>query len=91
MLTTAWAGHTRHLAIAPDGTLDEVEEEVAMSSLDGRVHEALMKRARDSRIIKIESLTKHGTLVAYEAATEKKGHKGEIQVGPSGETLTREE
>jgi hypothetical protein len=84
-------GHRRDLAIAPDGSLEEIEEEVPMSSLDPSVQGALAKKAKDKDIIKVESLTKHGKLVAYEAATDKNGHKGEIQVGPSGEMLTHEE
>jgi hypothetical protein len=39
----------------------------------------------------VESLTKHGTLVAYEAQVLNKGKKSEIQVGPDGKPLAHEE
>jgi hypothetical protein len=88
---TKVAGHTRDLAIAPDGSLMEVEEEVAMGSLDGSVQSALQARAEGARIFKVESLTKSGKLVAYEASTLKGKHKGEVQVGPNGEALKHPE
>lgn len=84
-------GHSRDLAIAKDGTLLEVEEEVSMDSLPAAVKSALMARAPGAKITKVESLTKKDKLVAYEAATLKGAKKGEIQVGPNGEKLTHEE
>ena len=84
-------GHSRDLAIAKDGTLLEVEEEVSMDSLPAAVKSALMARAPGAKIAKVESLTKKDKLVAYEAATLKGAKKGEIQVGPNGEKLTHEE
>jgi len=84
-------GHTRDLQIAPDGTLTEVEEEVVLESLNGEVRTGLLAKANGARIVKVESLTKQGRLVAYEAAVVKNGHHGEVQVGPSGKPLTREE
>jgi hypothetical protein len=84
-------GHGKDIAIAKDGTLLEVEEEVAMSSLPARVQSALTAKAAGAKIAKVESLTKKDKLVAYEAATLKGAKKGEIQVGPNGEKLAHEE
>lgn len=84
-------GHSKDIAIAKDGTLLEVEEQVAMDSLSGAVKSALAAKAPGAKITKVESLTKQGKLVAYEAATLKGTKKGEIQVGPAGEKLTHEE
>lgn len=84
-------GHTRDLQFASDGTLNEVEEEVALNTLPQRVREAIVTKARGAAIIKVESLTKRGSLVAYEASTTRNGHKGELQVGPTGEALNHEE
>jgi hypothetical protein len=84
-------GHSRDIAIAKDGTLLEVEEEVAMNTLPAGVQSALAAKAAGAKITKIESLTKKDKLVAYEAATLKGTKKGEIQVGPSGEKLPHEE
>ena len=70
-----------------NGNIVEVEQEVAMDSLPATVQEGLRRRAGTGTIGKIESLTKGGKLVAYEAHV-KTGTKGsEIQVGPKGEKL----
>ena len=90
-METIVSGHTRDLQFTADGTLTEVEEEVALNSLPTTVHSALMAKAGSATIVKVESLTKQGKLVAYEAATEKGSKHGEIQVGPAGETLKHEE
>lgn len=84
-------GHSKDIAIAKDGTLLEVEQEVAMSSLPDAAQKALTAKAAGAKITKVESLTKKGKLVAYEAATLKGTKRGEIQVGPNGEKLAREE
>jgi hypothetical protein len=55
------------------------------------VQAALTAKAGGAKITKVESLTKHGKLVAYEAATLKGTKKGEIQVGPDGGKLSHEE
>ena len=43
------------------------------------------------RLPRLSALSKKGKLVAYEAATLKGAKAGEIQVGPNGEKLAREE
>ncbi len=84
-------GHTRDMEIQADGTLNEIEEEVGFDTLPAGVQTALTARARGSKITKVESLTKQGKLVAYEAATFDGSNRGEIQVGPNGQRLTHEE
>jgi hypothetical protein len=84
-------GHTKDVSIGKDGSVLEVEEEVAMASLPDAVQKALTAKAAGAKITKVESLAKKGKLVAYEAATLKGAKKGEIQVGPNGERLTKEE
>ncbi len=85
------SGHSKDLEIAEDGTLNEIEEEIVFSSLPSNVQAALTAKAGDAKITKVESLTKHNKLVAYEAATLKGTKKGEIQVGPDGGKLSHEE
>ena len=84
-------GHSKDVEIAADGMLNEIEEEVAYNSLPASVQKALTAKSAGAKITKVESLTKHGTLVAYEAATIKGTRKGEIQVGPDGGKLTHEQ
>jgi uncharacterized membrane protein YkoI len=84
-------GHTKDIEIAVDGTLNEIEEEVAFDSLPANVQAALKAKAAGAKITKVESLTKNDKLVAYEAATLKGAKKAEIQVGPNGNALAHEE
>jgi uncharacterized membrane protein YkoI len=84
-------GHTKDIAIAKDGTLLEVEEEVAVDTLPAAVKSALMAKVPGAKITKVETLTKKDKLVAYEAATLKGTKRGEVQVGPNGGKLAHEE
>ena len=84
-------GHSKDIQIAEDGTLNEIEEEVAFATLPANVQAALTAKAGGAKITKVESLTKHNKLVAYEAATLKGTKKREIQVGPDGGKLSHEE
>ncbi len=84
-------GHTRDIQVAEDGTLNEVEEEIAFESLPDGVRKGLTTKAAGAKITKVESLTKGGKLVAYEAATLRGLKKGEVQVGPDGSVLKHSE
>jgi len=84
-------GHSRDIEVAQDGTLNEVEEEVSFASLPAKVQQSLQAKAKDGKITKVESLTRHGKLVAFEAGIMRNGKHGEIQVGPDGGTLAHEE
>ncbi|HKV71011.1 MAG TPA: hypothetical protein VJN62_07155 [Gemmatimonadales bacterium] len=85
------AGRSRDVTISADGTVVEIEQQVAFDSLPAPVRTALMKKAGKGRITGVESLTKGGTLVAYEAAIVTAGKRSEVQVGPDGTALTHEE
>jgi hypothetical protein len=84
-------GHSKDVTIAPDGQLMEVEEQVMMGVLPEDVKAGLQSKAGKGRIAKIESLTKHGAIVAYEAQVYTAGKHSEIQVGPDGKPLDHEE
>ena len=80
-------GHSKDILMDRDGNIVEVEEEVTMDSLPATVQDALRKAAGKGTIGKIESLTKNGKLVAYEALVKTGAKRFEIQVGPNGEKL----
>jgi uncharacterized membrane protein YkoI len=80
-------GHTKDILIDASGNVIEVEEQVTMDSLSQPVKDGLTKAAGTGTISKIESLTKGGTLVAYEAVVKRGAKSSEIQVGPNGEKL----
>jgi uncharacterized membrane protein YkoI len=84
-------GDARDVEIDPNGTVVEIEEEVAMNALSAEVKEGLTAKAASAKIRKVESITKQGKIVAYEAKVEKDGKKSEIQVGPNGKPLDHEE
>jgi hypothetical protein len=84
-------GHTKDVLIAADGTVAEVEEQVVLDSLSAEVKAGLQTKAGKGRILEVESITKKGKLVAYEAKVETNGKKSEVQVGPDGKPLAHEE
>ena len=84
-------GHGKDISMDKDGKIVEVEEEVAMDSLSPEVKTALTRAAGSGTIMKVESLTKGGKLVAYEASVKNGPKHSEVQVGPNGEKLAHEE
>lgn len=84
-------GHGRDVTIAPDGSVLEVEEEVALDSLPEAVRTGLRQLAGSGKITKVESLTKHGALVAYEAQVRTGARRSEVQVGADGKPLAHPE
>jgi hypothetical protein len=84
-------GHNKDILIDKNGNIAEVEEQVALDSLASTVQDALKKAAGTGQIDVIESLTKNGKLIAYEAQVKHGQKRSEIQVGPNGEKLKREE
>ena len=84
-------GHSKDISMATDGSIVEVEEQVAMDSLSAAVKAGLQAKAGKGKILKVESLTKKDKLVAYEAQVDTNGKKSEVQVGPDGKPLDHEE
>jgi len=84
-------GHGKDMIVDAKGNVVEIEEEVAMDSLSQAVKDGLTKAAGTGTISKIESLTKNGTIVAYEAVVKRGAKRSEIQVGPNGEKLAHPE
>jgi len=84
-------GHAKDISMDEHGNIVEVEEEVSMDSLPAAVQEGLKKSAGIAVIGKVESLTKNGKLVAYEAEVKDKTKHREIQVGPDGSKLAHPE
>ena len=84
-------GHTKDVLMAADGSIVEVEEQVALDSLSAEVKAGLQAKAGKGKIFKVESITKKNKLVAYEAHVDTDGKKSEVQVGPDGKPLDHEE
>jgi hypothetical protein len=84
-------GHSKDISMAADGSIVEIEEQVALDSLSPDVKAGLQAKAGKGKILKVESLTKKDKLVAYEAQVQTNGKKSEVQVGPDGKPLDHEE
>jgi hypothetical protein len=84
-------GHSKDVSMTADGSVVEVEEQVALDALSPEVKAGLQAKAGKGKILKVESLTKKDKLVAYEAKVGTNGKKSEIQVGPDGKALDHEE
>jgi hypothetical protein len=84
-------GHEKDISVDEAGNIVEVEEEVSMDSLPAVVKEGLIKTGGTGKVSKVESLTKNGELVAYEAVVRKGINHFEIQVGPDGKKLAHPE
>ena len=84
-------GHSKDVLMDANGSVVEVEEWISIESLPPAVRTGLQAKAGDGKIVGVETLTKKGQLVAYEAKVMSKGKKSEIQVGPDGRPLDHEE
>ncbi len=84
-------GHSKDITMGADGSIVEIEEQVALDSLSPEVKAGLQAKAGKGTILKPESLTKKDKLVAYEAQVDTNGKKSEVQVGPDGKPLDHEE
>ena len=84
-------GHSKDVSMDADSKVVEIEEEVALTSLPDAVHKGLTDQAKGGKITRVESLTKGGKLVAYEAQVVTGKKRSEIQVGPDGNPLKHKE
>lgn len=84
-------GHSKDVAIGINGEVLEVEEQVAMNGLPTEVRSGLQTKAGSGSITKVESITKRGKLVAYEAQVRTGAKHSEVQVGSDGKLLDHEE
>jgi len=84
-------GHNKDVLIDGNGAIVEVEEQVVIDSLSPAVRGGLQAKAGKGQLLKVESITKHDQLVAYEAQLMTNGKRSEVQVGPDGQSLEHEE
>jgi len=84
-------GHSKDILIDKEGAVVEIEEQLAFESLPAAVKEGLRSKAGQGKILKVEGLTKHEKLVAYEAKVSTNGRLKEIQVRPDGRAIDHEE
>jgi uncharacterized membrane protein YkoI len=85
------SGRSKDVLFDATGNVVEIEEQVALDSLPSEVKQGLQSKAGQGKILKVESITKHDKLVAYEAKVQNGSKKSEVQVGPDGKPLDHEE
>jgi hypothetical protein len=90
-LELTFNGRGKDLLIDKQGNIVETEEEVTLSSVPPAVKDGLMTIAGSGTIGKIESITKNGKIVAYEAIVKMGTRNHEVQVGPDGHKLVHPE
>jgi hypothetical protein len=84
-------GHSKDILIDQTGAIVEIEEQVDLASLPAAVQTGLRAKAGNGKLGKVESITKHDKIVAYEAKVMTNGKRSEVQVGPDGKPLDHEE
>jgi hypothetical protein len=84
-------GHSKDVLMDSGGTALEVEEQVTLDSLPLAVQRGLQTKAGKGKLIKVECITKHDKVVAYEAQVRNSGKGTEVQVSPDGKPLSHEE
>jgi hypothetical protein len=80
-------GHRRDVLIDTSGAVVEIEEQVNLADLPAAVRDGLQAAAGTGRVTMVESITKQGRIVAYEAHVNMAGKRSEVKVGPDGKPL----
>jgi hypothetical protein len=80
-------GRSRDVSMDANGNVLQVEEEISMDSLPIAAQQGLAVATGDGVIDKIESLTRHGAVVAYEAVMKTGTKFSTIFIGPEGKRL----
>lgn len=83
--------HSKDVLMDASGAVVEVEEQVEIDALPTVVRDGLQAKAGKGKLLRVESLTKHGKLVAYEAQVATDGKRSEVQVAPDGKPLDHQE
>jgi uncharacterized membrane protein YkoI len=86
-IETSVNGRTRDMLIDPTGAILEIEEEITLDSLAAEVRAEVEKNIGKSKLLRLESVTKGGTLTGYEASVSRAGKKSEIGMGTDGKLI----
>lgn len=81
-------GRSKDVLIDTSGAVVEIEEQVNLADVPAAVQDAFQTAAGSGQIGVVESVTKQGRIVAYEAhITTPAGKRREVKVGPDGKSL----
>jgi hypothetical protein len=77
-------GRSKDITLDASGTILEVEQEVATSSLPPAVSDAIAQAAHSRKIGKVESVTRQGAIASYETTITSNGERREVAFSPQG-------
>jgi hypothetical protein len=77
-------GRSKDITLDASGTILEVEQEVAISSLPPAVSDAIAQAAHSRKIGKVESVTRQGAIASYETTIMSNGERREVAFSPQG-------
>lgn len=83
-------GRTRDMLIDSTGVIFEEEDQVTLDSLAPAVKTEVEKNIGQDKLLRLESVTKGGTLTGYEASVLKAGKKSVIEMDPDGKLISKE-
>lgn len=84
-------GRSKDVSMDANGNVLQVEEEISMDSLPIAAQQGLVLATGEGVIDKIESLTRRGAIVAYEAVVKTGAKWSKIFIGPEGKRLNSED
>ncbi len=80
-------GHSKDMLIDTAGNVIEVEEQMAINQLPAPVRTEIERQAGKGKITKLESLSKGGAVVAYEAVIKTGAKSREVKVDTGGKLI----
>ena len=89
-LETTVHDRTRDLLIDSSGAVVELREELRLRSLPVAAQDEVKKSLRGAKLVRLESITRGGTLQGYSALVEKGGQRTQVLLGPRGRPLPKE-
>jgi hypothetical protein len=84
----AVAGHSRDVLFDPNGAVVEGEVQVAFDALPAAAKEGRQAKTGWGKILKVESISKHDRLVAYEAKVQNAGKPPKFKSAPMADRST---
>lgn len=77
-------GHSKDMLIDPNGSILVIEEEVTLDSLAPAVKAEVQKTIGSAKLVRLESMTKGGTLTGFEATVLRAGKKVSVEMAADG-------
>jgi uncharacterized membrane protein YkoI len=82
-------GQKKDIEMDAAGNVLEAEDEVTIADIPAAARAAIEKSAGSGKVLKVEAVTQHGQVTAYEAVVQKtaNGKKSEVRVDANGKPV----